>query len=373
MTDVIEFTKQLISKASITPLDMGCQELIMQELQAAGFQFKSLPSNGVQNLFAWHGTGKPSLFFAGHTDVVPPGPTHEWDHDPFTPTIKDGFLYGRGAADMKSGLAAMVLSAKNFVLENPNHAGMVGLVITSDEEGVATDGTVKIVEYLRAENIIPTYVIVGECSSNEKTGDAIKIGRRGSMHGEITVIGKQAHIAYPLQGDNAIHRSFKAFDKLALTQWDNGNEFFSPTSFQFYDIKSGIAGNVIPGTLTAKFNFRFAPVSTAEELQNKVKQILDEHQLKYKIQFNVSSHPYFSGACQLSDMVKQAIHEVMGFTPDLNTLGGTSDGRFFAPLGAQVIELGPVNKTIHKINECTNIAELLQLQKIYTRILSLAL
>lgn len=370
MSEVLALAKKLIAIPSITPNDLGCQNLIQQELEIAGFEFKTFHTNGVSNLFAWHGEGKPSLFFAGHTDVVPPGPLDQWSHPPFSPIEKDGYLYGRGAADMKSSLGAMVLSARDFVLQHPQHKGMIGFVITSDEEGPAIDGTVKIIEYLKESNIIPTYVVVGECSSNEKMGDAIKIGRRGSLHGEITIMGKQGHIAYPREAENAIHLCFKAFEQLALTEWDKGNTYFSPTTFQFYEIKSGVAGNVIPGILTAKFNFRFAPTSRAEDLQGRVQEILNQHHLKYSTQFTISSHPYFTGICELSDVVSRSIEKKTGIKPDLNTFGGTSDGRFFASLGAQIIELGPVNKTIHKINECTNIKELEDLQSIYSNIIA---
>lgn len=371
MIDVLSLTKELISRPSITPNDAGCQEFLANLLQTSGFQIQRLPFNGVQNFFAWHGQGKPSLIFVGHTDIVPPGPLTEWNTPPFEPTEIDGYLFGRGAADMKSGVAAMTLAAIKFVLEHPNHAGMIGIVMTSDEEGPATDGVIKVVEYLKNQTITPNYIIVGEASSNERVGDAIKIGRRGSMHGELTIIGKQGHIAYPLKADNPIHRSFKALTALTEIEWDQVNEYFSPTSFQFYDIQSGIgASNVIPGTLTTKFNFRFAPQSTPESLQTKVADILNKHKLNYTVKYNISSLPYFSGECHLSQICQQAIRTICHIDCIPNTLGGTSDGRHFAGTGAEIIELGPVNKTIHKINESTSIVELHQLEKIYQQILN---
>src|SRR3990167_2289856 len=371
MNDVISFTKMLISRPSVTPTDHGCQELIANELKKTGFHIEILPFEDVTNLFAWHGEGSsPCLIFVGHTDVVPPGELREWSTDPFQPIEKEGYLYGRGAADMKSGVAAMTLAAKSFVEKHPKHAGRIALVFTSDEEGPAINGVVKVGEHLKNKNIRPDYAIVGEASSNERVGDAIKIGRRGSMHGELMIIGKQGHIAYPQKADNPIHRSFSTLSALAETKWDEGNEFFLPSSFQFYDIQSGVgAANVIPGTLTAKFNFRFAPSSTPESLQMKVAEILDQQKINYNIKYNVSSLPFFSGECHLSRTCQAVIKEMDHIDCVPNTHGGTSDGRHFAKIGAQIIELGPVNKTIHKVNECTNIAELHQLQKIYYKIL----
>ncbi len=374
MTDVIAFTKELIKRPSITPDDMGCQDMIIDELTQAGFQIKKLTLGKVSNLYAWHGTGTPSIIFAGHTDVVPPGPLDAWQSDPFKPTEKNGDLYGRGAADMKAAVAAMVLSAKNFAEQHPDHPGCIGLVITSDEEGPATDGTIKVVEYLQQQNLIPNYVIVGEASSNETIGDAIKIGRRGSMSGEITIIGKQGHIAYPDKALNPIHTGFEALNQLAITEWDQGNAHYPPSSFQFYDIQAGVgASNVIPANLTAKFNIRFAPMSTPEALQQQIIKTLKNANLKFDIQFNVSSVPYFSGECHLSEICQQAIGDVCGIKTKPNTHGGTSDGRHFAPLGSEVIELGAVNKSIHKANEHINIAELKLLEQVYARILNLIL
>lgn len=372
MMDVIALTKALIERPSVTPLDHGCQQLLADMLCDKGFSVESLPFNDVQNLVVWHGTGEPTLLFVGHTDVVPPGPIADWAHDPFAAVERDGYLYGRGAADMKSGVAAMTLALMSFVEAYPQHRGRVGMVLTSDEEGPATHGVVKVVEHLKTRGLVPQYVIVGEASSDERVGDAMKIGRRGSMHGTLTIIGKQGHIAYPQKADNPIHRCFLALQALAAEQWDHGNQYFAPTSFQFYDIHAGVdAANVIPGTLTTKFNFRFAPESTPERLQMRVAAILDSFPLQYTVTYDVSSLPYFSGECELSAVCQQAVQDVCGIQCIPNTLGGTSDGRHFAALGSQIIELGPVNKTIHKINECTNMAELRQLERIYSRMLEL--
>jgi succinyl-diaminopimelate desuccinylase len=370
LMDVLALTKALIEKPSVTPADYGCQSLVRELFEKAGFHCEDLSSDGVQNLLAMHGEGPLQFLFVGHSDVVPPGPLSDWQSDPFVPTEKAGFLYGRGAADMKSGVAAMSLALIEFVKSHPKHAGRVGIALTSDEEGPAVAGVVKIVEFLKAQDLMPKYVLVGEASSDERAGDAIKIGRRGSMHGVITVQGKQGHIAYPQKADNPIHRCFAAFNALSNTVWDEGNAYFSPSSFQFYDIQSGVnAANVIPGSLTAKFNFRFAPPTTPELLQHKISQILNQHALNYQIEYDVSSLPYFSGECRLALACKSVIQTVLGIDAQFNTLGGTSDGRHFAPYGAEIIELGPVNKTIHKVNECTKISELYELQAVYQRLL----
>lgn len=374
MMDVIALTKALIARPSVTPADQGCQAMLAELLEAAGFTVQHLPFGEVHNLYAWHGDEGPTVMFVGHTDVVPSGPEADWQYDPFAPVEHDGYLYGRGAADMKSGVAAMTLALKRFVEQYPAHPGRVALVLTSDEEGPAVNGVVKVVEYLQSQHVQPQYVIVGEASSNEQVGDAIKIGRRGSMHGEITIIGKQGHIAYPQKADNPIHRSFSVLQALAEESWDQGGDYFAPTSFQFYDIQAGVnAANVIPGTLTAKFNFRYAPQSTPESLQLRMAAILDRFAVQYKISYDVSSRPYFSGECHLSAVCQQAVQEICGIHATPNTLGGTSDGRHFATLGAQIIELGPVNKTIHKVNECTSVAELRQLERIYGRMLEILL
>ncbi len=374
MTDTLDLAKTLIEKPSVTPTDAGCQDILIEKLKAAGFTVEKLPFDEVQNFWAYHGEGETTIVFAGHTDVVPPGPLEAWDTDPFTPTEKDGFLYGRGAADMKSAVAAMVTAAINFVNKYPDHVGKVGLLITGDEEGPAINGTVKVVEYLNSKNIKLNYCVVGEASSNQRLGDAIKIGRRGSLHGNLVIKGKQGHIAYPKLADNPIHRCFAAFDEIAKTAWDEATADFPATSFQFYDIQSGVgASNVIPGSLTAKFNFRFSPVSTAASLKEKFEAILNQHALSYFINWNLSSKPYFSGHCHLATVCTEAIKSVCGVKTEPNTYGGTSDGRFIAPTGCEVIELGPVNESIHKANEHINVKELNQLTKVYQKILMLIL
>ncbi|AAO90210.1 succinyl-diaminopimelate desuccinylase [Coxiella burnetii] len=372
MSETLNLLKQLIERPSITPNDAGCQTILIDRLKSVGFQCEHLPFGEVHNFWAWHGHQSPFIIFAGHTDVVPPGDETQWHSPPFTPTEKNGYIYGRGAADMKSGLAAMVVAAENFVKQNPDHNGTIGFIVTSDEEGPAENGTQKVVDYLQQKNIKLDYCIVGEASSNEKLGDAIKIGRRGSMHGELTIIGKQGHIAYPHLADNPIHRSFQAFEALAKTKWDEGNEHFTPTSFQFYNVEAGAgAANVIPATLKAKFNFRFAPIHTTQQLQQKVERILNYYQLNYDIQWNVSSQPFFSGNGRLATFVRQAIQEICHLNTEPNTYGGTSDGRFIATTGCEVIELGPVNKTAHHVNENICIADLEKLTDIYFRTLQL--
>lgn len=372
MMDTLDLLKTLIAKKSITPDDAGCQNLLIDTLQSAGFQIKKLPFGDVNNVWAWHGETQPTLAFAGHTDVVPPGPENEWLSPPFTPTERGGFLYGRGAADMKSGLAAMITAAIQYVNDNPQHPGTIGFIITSDEEGDAINGTTKVVDYLQEQNITLDYCIVGEATSEKQCGDAIKIGRRGSLHGILTIIGKQGHIAYPQLADNPIHRSFQALDELAKTQWDTGDEFFSPTSFQIHTAEAGTgASNVIPGTFSIKFNFRFAPVCTAESLQEKTQAILDQHGLNYTLDWHLSSKPFFSGNKQLARHCVTAIQDICDITPDLNTKGGTSDGRFIAPTGCEVVELGPVNASIHKVNEHIKTNDVEKLRAVYQRILEL--
>lgn len=373
MIETLQLVKQLIERPSITPHDAGCQEILMNRLTSAGFQCKSLPFEEVTNFWAWHGEEQPSLIFVGHTDVVPPGDENQWQSPPFTPTEKDGYLYGRGATDMKSGLAAMIVAAENFVKRHPKHEGCIGFIVTSDEEGSAKNGTQKVVGYLRKKNIKLNYCIVGEASSNQILGDAVKIGRRGSMYGELTIIGKQGHIAYPHLADNPIHRSFQAFNALTKTEWDQGNDHFTPTSFQFYSIEAGAAANVIPAMLTAKFNFRFAPIHAPEALQQKLEKILHQNQLNYKIRWDIPSPSFFSGNGKLAALSRQAIKEICHLDTELSTYGGTSDGRFIAPTGCEVVELGPVNQTAHRINENTRIIDLEKLSEIYFRILELLL
>jgi len=369
-SETLKLAEQLINVRSITPDDNACQDILIARLKKLGFTIKKLPSNDVSNFWACHGTGNPLFVFSGHTDVVPPGPEDKWTSPPFQATQRDGYLYGRGAADMKSSLAAMITATERFLKKQPKHKGSIGFIITSDEEGIATDGTVKVVNYLQSKNINIDWCLVGEATSSETVGDAVKIGRRGSLHGQLEVIGKQGHIAYPQQADNPIHRSFKALDKLAQMEWDQGNDFFNPTSFQIYNIDADTgATNIIPGTLKAKFNFRFAPTSTAETLQQRVHKIFDDHQLNYKIHWNLSSQPFLSKPGELIHATKQTIKEICDIDTHANTTGGTSDGRFIAPTGAEVIELGPSSQSIHQVDENIKIADLDILSQLYEGIL----
>lgn len=370
MSDILKLLKQLIERPSITPNDAGCQDILIEQLTSVRFQYERLPFSGVSNLWAWHGKSSPLIIFAGHTDVVPPGDETQWISPPFIPTEKNGFLYGRGAADMKSGLAAMVVAAQKFIKQYPNHNGTIGFIITSDEEGPAKNGTCKVAEYLQKKNIKMDYCIVGEASSNKILGDAIKIGRRGSLNGYLTIFGKQGHIAYPNLADNPIHKSFQALDTLVKKTWDQGNEYFPPTSLQFYYIEAdGGAANIIPSKLKAKFNFRFSPIYSPEMLQKKFETVIEQQQLKYELEWELCSQPFFSGNGKLAVIARQAIEEICHYEPKPNTYGGTSDGRFMAAAGCEVVELGPVNKTVHQVNENTLIADLDKLSKIYFQIL----
>lgn len=366
----LTLAQQLINIRSITPNDGGCQDLIIDKLKNLGFTITPLDSNGVRNFWAQRGTAEPLFTFSGHTDVVPPGAETKWKSDPFAATVRDGNLYGRGAADMKGALAAMLTATENFIEQHPNHKGSIGFMITSDEEGDATDGTIKIVDYLQAHKIKPTWCLIGEATSRDQIGDVIKIGRRGSLHGFLQVIGKQGHIAYPNLAINPIHRSFKALDALTQVEWDQGNEHFSPTSLQIYNINADTgASNVIPGSLTARFNFRFAPVSTADNLQQRVHEVFDTHGLEYHIDWNLMSQPFLSTPAELTAATQQSVHEVCGYTPEINTTGGTSDGRFIHQLGCELLELGSVNASIHQVNEHIKVAELEKLTELYQRVL----
>lgn len=374
MSETLELAKQLISIESITPNDNGCQTLLTDVLSSVGFTVDNVPSNGVTNVWAVHGESGPLLVFSGHTDVVPPGNAKKWKTNPFEPVIKDGYLYGRGAADMKGALAAMVIAAKNFVEQNPNHAGRIAFMITSDEEGDATDGTVKLLQHVQQKNEKIDYCVIGEASSNQTLGDAIKIGRRGSLHGHLQVIGKQGHIAYPHLADNPIHRSFKALDSLTQVEWDNGNDHFTPTSLQIYNINADTgASNVIPGSLTARFNFRFSPASTSEQLQERVHKVFDDHELNYKIDWNLMSQPFLSKPGKLLKAAMTAIRETCGIDTHPNTTGGTSDGRFIAATGCEIIELGAVNRCIHQVNEHIKTDDLDSLTTLYEKILQTTL
>jgi len=370
MSPTLELSRALIARPSVTPDDQGCQQLLAERLQALGFIIEQLRFGDVDNLWARHGSDAPLFVFAGHTDVVPPGPLDEWASAPFDPVIRDGYLYGRGAADMKSSIAAMVTACERFMAEHADHRGSIAFLITSDEEGPSVNGTVKVIETLQARNEQIDWCLVGEPSSNEQTGDIIKNGRRGSLNGILEIRGKQGHVAYPQLADNPIHRAAPALAELAAVEWDAGNEFFPPTTFQISNIKAGSGTeNVIPGLLQVLFNLRFSTESTAASIQSRVEEILTRHRLDYELSWKLSGAPFLTPAGELVDAARSAIQSTAGLEPRLSTSGGTSDGRFIAPTGAQVLELGPVNATIHQINECVNIAELDRLTAIYEKIL----
>ena len=366
MSETLQLAGQLISRRSLTPTDDGCLDLIGARLALLGFSLEKMRCGEVDNLWARRGNIGPLVCFAGHTDVVPTGPLDRWDSDPFTPDVRDGMLYGRGAADMKGSLAAFVIAIERFVTEHPQHRGSIALLLTSDEEGVAVDGTVRVVEALRERNELIDYCIVGEPTSVAQTGDTIKNGRRGSLSGTLTVKGVQGHIAYPHLVRNPIHLVAPAIAELAATVWDNGNEYFPPTSWQVSNIHGGTgAANVVPGAVEILLNFRFSTASTVDGLKGKVCVILDRHDLEYDLRWELSGKPYLTPHGNLVDTVSAAIHEVTGVTTELSTSGGTSDGRFLADICPQVIELGPLNATIHKINECVAVADLDALSEIY--------
>jgi succinyl-diaminopimelate desuccinylase len=366
MSNTLELAHQLIARRSLTPQDEGCLPLIGARLEPLGFKLEMMRCGDVDNLWARRGNSAPVICFAGHTDVVPTGPVEKWHSDPFTPTVRDGMLYGRGASDMKGSLAAFVTSIEKFVAAHPNHNGSIALLLTSDEEGIAVDGTVRVVETLQARGEKLDYCIVGEPTSVNKTGDTIKNGRRGSLSGTLTVKGVQGHIAYPHLVKNPIHMAAPAIAELAATTWDNGNEYFPSTSWQVSNIHGGTgAANVVPGTVEILFNFRFSTASTVDGLQSRVHEILDRHQLEYELNWELSGKPYLTPRGNLVDAVGAAIKQVTGIETELSTGGGTSDGRFIADICPQVIELGPLNATIHKIDECIAVADLDALSGIY--------
>lgn len=362
----LELAKQLITRPSVTPDDAGCQELMIERLKPLGFEIHRLRFGNVDNFWARRGTAKPVIAFAGHTDVVPTGPKEKWTSDPFTPTIRDGFLYGRGAADMKGSLAAFITAIEDFVVRHPNHKGSIALLITSDEEGPSVDGTVKVVEWLEARGEKIDYCLVGEPSCVKCLGDTLKNGRRGSLNGLLTIHGKQGHIAYPHLVRNPIHLAAPALADLAHTEWDRGNEYFPPTSFQISNIHSGTgAENVVPGHLDLKFNFRFSTAVTEDELKTRVEDTLKRHMLDYEIQWSLSGKPFLTQPGALVDALRTAVKNELGVDSALSTSGGTSDGRFIAPTGAQVVELGPMNDTIHQIDERVSVEDLGNLSRIY--------
>jgi len=367
MSSTLELAKQLIARKSLTPNDDGCLDLIGARLAPLGFRLERMPHGAVDNLWARRGTTAPLICFAGHTDVVPTGPLEKWGSDPFTPTVRNGMLYGRGASDMKGSLAAFVTAIENFVAAHPQHRGSIALLLTSDEEGIAVDGTARVVDTLKARHETIDYCIVGEPTSVNRTGDTIKNGRRGSLSGTLIVKGVQGHIAYPHLVKNPIHLAAPAIAELAATVWDEGNEYFPPTSFQISNIKGGTgATNVVPGTVEILFNFRHSTASTVESLKTRFTAVLDRHQLEYDLQWeNSSGKPYLTPRGGLVDAVAEAIRQVTGLTTELSTSGGTSDGRFIADICPQLIELGPLNATIHKIDECVAVADLDVLSEIY--------
>ncbi|MDO8861473.1 succinyl-diaminopimelate desuccinylase [Haliea sp. E1-2-M8] len=370
MERTLELTCELIRRPSVTPDDAGCQELMMARLQAIGFTCVPLQSGEVKNFWAVRGDSGPLLVFAGHTDVVPTGPESAWDSPPFSPELRDGLLYGRGAADMKGSLAAMIIACEDFVAAQPEHPGRIGFLITADEEGPAHDGTIKVVEYLQQRGEQIDWCLVGEPSSSEQLGDVVKNGRRGSLGAVLTVRGVQGHIAYPQLADNPIHRALPALHALSCQPWDQGNDFFPATSLQISNINSGTgATNVIPGELTVMFNFRFSTEVTAAELRRRTETILDAHKLDYLIDWQLSGEPFLTASGDLVSAAVDSILDSTGLTTELSTAGGTSDGRFIAPTGAQVLELGPVNATIHKRNECVRAADLPRLAELYRGIL----
>ncbi|EIT7187405.1 succinyl-diaminopimelate desuccinylase [Serratia sp. SRS-8-S-2018] len=366
---VIELAQQLIKRPSLSPSDEGCQQLMIERLQAIGFTVEAMDFEDTQNFWAWRGEGQ-TLAFAGHTDVVPTGDEKRWDNPPFEPTIRDGMLYGRGAADMKGSLAAMVVAAERFVAANPNHRGRLAFLITSDEEASATHGTVKVVEALMARNERLDYCLVGEPSSTERVGDVVKNGRRGSITANLHIHGVQGHVAYPHLADNPVHRAMPALNELVAIEWDRGNEFFPPTSMQIANVQAGTgSNNVIPGDLYVQFNFRFSTELTDAMIKQRVEELLERHQLNYSIEWRLSGQPFLTSRGALVDAVVNAVEHYSELTPQLLTTGGTSDGRFIAQMGAQVVELGPVNATIHKVNECVNAADLQLLSRMYQRIM----
>ena len=371
MSVTLELAKSLISRASVTPDDNGCQDLMIDRLEKIGFTIHPLKFGNVDNFWAVHGNNGPLFAFAGHTDVVPAGDNDAWESNPFEPTIKDGMLYGRGAADMKGSLASMVVATENFIEKNPNHNGIIAFLITSDEEGIAIDGTAKVMDFLKDNNQKIDFCLVGEPSSTAILGDVIKNGRRGSLNACLRVKGKQGHIAYPQLADNPIHLVTPALNQLCDEQWDNGNDYFPATSFQISNIHSGDkVTNVIPGEVEVMFNFRYSTETTKEELQKRVNDILDSHKLNFFVEWSHSGYPFLTPNGELVSACVDAIEKIKAIKPQLSTSGGTSDGRFISQEGAQVVELGPNNSTIHQVNESVSVQDLEDLTKIYSQVLT---
>jgi succinyl-diaminopimelate desuccinylase len=370
MSHTLELTKELISRDSVTPDDKGCQLILAERLSAIGFEIEHLRFGDTDNIWARRGQTGPVFAFAGHTDVVPSGPSEAWQSPPFEPTLRNGLLHGRGAADMKGSIAAMVTACERFIASHPNHAGSLAFLITSDEEGPAHDGTVKVIETLEARGEKIDWCLVGEPSSTDKVGDIVKNGRRGSLNGHLTIKGQQGHIAYPHLAENPIHLLAPVLSTLCQIEWDHGNEDFPPTSFQVSNVNSGTGvTNVIPGTAELIFNFRYSTESTHEQLQQQVESVLDDAGLDYDLVWSLSGKPFRTASGPLVDAVKSAIYAVTGYETALSTSGGTSDGRFIAPTGAQVVELGPINATIHQIDECVSVEGLDTLSIIYENLL----
>jgi len=378
MSRTLELTQAMIARPSVSPTDGGCQDLMIERLEPLGFEVERMRFGNVDNFWATRrgtdGDDGPVFCFAGHTDVVPTGPLEEWHSDPFEPVIRDDMLYGRGAADMKSGLAAMVTAVEDFLSRHPRHAGTIAFLITSDEEGPSVDGTRRVVEVLQSRRERIDWCLVGEPSSDREFGDTIKIGRRGSLSGRLTVHGVQGHIAYPHMAENPVHMLAPALAELVGRGWDEGNEYFQPTSFQVSNIAAGTgAPNVIPGELKLRFNFRFSPEQTLEGLQQAVTSTLDSHGVRYSLEWFVAGLPFYTPPGPLSATVTRAVRDVRGIETRMTTGGGTSDGRFIAPMGAQVVELGVVNQTIHKVNECVRVEDIDTLSRTYERVLELLL
>jgi len=366
----LELARQLIARRSVTPQDAGCLDIVAARLAPLGFRCERISANGVDNLWARRGERAPLICFAGHTDVVPTGPLEHWTSDPFTPALRDGMLYGRGASDMKTSLAAVVTAIESFLAQHPRPVGSIAVLFTSDEEGPAVDGTVRVVQALRDRNEKLDYCIVGEPTSVERLGDMIKNGRRGSLSGDLVVKGVQGHVAYPHLARNPVHEFAAALAELARTQWDEGNEHFPPTTWQVSNINAGTgANNVIPGEVHVKFNFRFSTASTLESLQTRVVGILDRHGLKYDLEWRYDGRPFLTKPGNLVEAIARAIKTVTGVETKLSTSGGTSDGRFIADICPQVVEFGPTNATIHKVNECIAVADIEPLSRIYEQIL----
>ena len=369
MSTILELTSELIRRASVTPEDGGCQALLAARLVGAGFEIEHLRYGDVDNLWATHGTTGPVLVFLGHPDVVPTGPVEQWTSPPFEPTILDGYLFGRGAADMKSGVAAMTLALEQFVRLHPDHPGTVALLVTSDEEGPSIDGVRRVVEEFRRREQRIDWCLVGEPSSQERLGDLVRVGRRGSLHGQLRVRGVQGHVAYPEKALNPVHAAAAALAELAAMRWDEGNAEFPPTSFQISNIYAGTgANNIIPGQLDVTFNFRYSTASTEDDLRQRTEACLSRHGLDFEIDWNLSGEPFLTAPGALRNAVTATIEKHCAITPLASTGGGTSDGRFIAPLGAEVVELGPVNASIHKIDECVSVEDLEDLQALYLEI-----